>query len=376
MNSSALNPLLPRSYGRAANWLLTVTLVLLLLYIGQGILKPLAFAGLLAILLISPCKLLEKAGISRGLAAMVSVLLAFVLFFVVFYFLSISIISFKKDLPAMMERINESFQQLQAWAVQKFKISTTQFNEMLNSSRNDALPSASYIINTTVTTISSIIFLTIIIFIYTFLLLLYRSLIVLFFLNLFGKLHNEKIQRIIGNIRYVIKGYIVGLFIEMGVVAAMNYAAFMVLGVKYALLLAVISAILNIIPYLGIFIACVLSTLITFTTDSSGTVLGVIASLIIIHMIDSNILMPKIVGSKVKLNALATIIGVIVITALWGIPGTFLAVPILAMMKVIFEEVDHLAPYSMVMGDDEVVVSASRPVLRKIAGSVRFNRKA
>ena len=156
----------------------------------------------------------------------------------------------------------------------------------------------------------------------------------------------------------------------MLVVATLNCTAFFILGVHYALLLGIISAILNIIPYLGIFIACVFSTLITFTTDSTSTVVGLIISLIIIHMIDSNILMARIVGSKVKMNALATIVGVICVSSIWGIPGTFLAIPMLAMLKAVFEEIEPLHPYALVMGDDEHVQSTSKPILRKLRKSV------
>jgi predicted PurR-regulated permease PerM len=116
---------------------------------------------------------------------------------------------------------------------------------------------------------------------------------------------------------------------------------------------------------------CVFSALITFTTDSTATVVGVVVALIIIHMIDSNILMPKIVGSKVKLNALAAIVGVISISAVWGLAGTFLAMPILAIMKVVFDEVEQWRPFGLLMGDDEHVTSASKPVIRKIAHKVR-----
>lgn len=359
------------SNSRLTNSLISVTLILLLLYVGQGILKPLAFASLLAILLIAPSQALEKRGCPRGIAALISILLAFVGFGIIFYFLSTSIISFKKDLPLLLERLEATLHQLENWAKEKFNISTEKMQEFINSSTDDAIPSASNIINTTLTTVSSSIFLTIIIFIYTFLLLLYRSLIVRFFVSLIDKQHTEKIHNVLGKIRYVIKGYIAGLFIEMVVVAAMNAAAFFILGVKYALLLAIISAVFNIIPYLGIFMACVLSTLITFTTDSPSTVLGVIISLIIIHMIDSNILMPKIVGSKVKMNALATILGVITVSALWGIPGTFLAIPVLAVLKAIFEEIENLKPYAILMGDDEAVGSATKPVIRRLANTVR-----
>jgi predicted PurR-regulated permease PerM len=246
--------------------------------------------------------------------------------------------------------------------------------DIVESTRTSVTPSTTYIINT-ITSVSSTVFMSIIIAIYTFLLLLYRSLIVQFLISLFAKEHSETVYGIVSKTRYVIKSYVVGLFIEILVVATANCTAFFLLGVKYAFLLGVIAAILNIVPYLGIFSACVLCTLITFTTDSASTVAGVIISLIIIHMIDSNLLMTKIVGSKVKLNALATIIGVVFFSATWGILGTFLAIPIMAILKVIFDDVEAFHPFSIIMGDDASVKSVSKPVFKKIAATVRRTTK-
>jgi predicted PurR-regulated permease PerM len=197
----------------------------------------------------------------------------------------------------------------------------------------------------------------------------------MFFVSLFSDQYIERIQSVLSRTRLVVRSYIVGLIIEMVIVAIANCAVLFFLGVKYALLLGVISAILNIIPYLGIFMACILTTLITLTTNSPSTVIWALVSFIIIHMLDSNILMPRIMGSKVKLNALATIIGIITGTALWGIPGTFMAVPIMAMMKVVFEEVEPLRPFAILMGDDSEIKSLSKPVLKRIAGSVVRKKK-
>ena len=140
-------------------------------------------------------------------------------------------------------------------------------------------------------------------------------------------------------------------------------------------MLGVIGAILNIIPYLGVIITCVLSALITLTTNSPGTVVWLVVSLIIIHMLDTNILMPRIRASKVKINALTAIVGVITGSALWGLPGTFMAMPILAVMKVVFEEAEPLRPFAILMGDDTEVKSLSKPVLNKIAKTVTRKRK-
>ena len=107
---------------RIANWLVSFLAIIILLYIGQAVLKPLAFAVLLAILLISPCRLFERAGFPRGVAALISLLLAFVVFFVVFYYLSTSIISFKKDIPVLIERMQETLQHFKTWAIEKFDV--------------------------------------------------------------------------------------------------------------------------------------------------------------------------------------------------------------------------------------------------------------
>ena len=346
--------------------LLCIIIVLTLLYVGQDILKPFVFSCLMALLLVSPSKFFERQGFPRGVSAMIVMLLSLILFVVVFYFVSNSIISFRDDLPLMMQNIEESIKQLEVWIQSNFDISRKDVKTIVESSTDKVIPSTSSIVNTTVNTVTGIIFIGIMVFITTFLLLLYRGLIVQFLTTLFADEYTERIHGIFYKTRSVIRGYIGGLFIEMLVVAVANCAVFFFLGVKYALLLGVLGAILNIIPYVGIFIACVLSCLITLTTNTPTTVMWVLVSLIIIHMIDSNILMPKIVGSKVKMNALATIVGIIIGSALWGIPGTFMAVPIMAIMKVAFEEIEPFKPFALILGDDDSEKSLSKPVLRKI----------
>lgn len=359
-------------FAKLVNPLLCVIIILALLYVGQEILKPLAFSCLIALMLVSPAGYFERQGAPRSLAALIVLLLALLVFIVIFYFISNSIASFREDLPLLMKNIDESIRQLEVWIQNTFKMSRRDVKAIVENSTDKVLPSTSSIVHTTVNTVTSALIVGILIFITSFLLLLYRRLIVLFFTSFFADQYTERIHGVFGKTRLVIRSYIVGLVIEMLIVAVANCTAFFLLGVKYALLLGVIGAILNIIPYIGIFVACVLSALITLTTNTPTTVVWLVISLIIIHMLDSNILMPRIMGSKVKLNALATIIGITMGTLLWGIPGTFMAVPIMAMLKVIFEEVEAFRPFALIMGeDDQEVKSLSKPVLRRIANTVR-----
>jgi len=270
----------------------------------------------------------------------------------------------------MIQNINESIKQVELWAQKTFHISRDNMKSLVEDSTNNMLPSTSSIINRTVNTVTNAFFIGILLFITTFLLLLYRRLIVLFFDTLFADDYTKNIHSILARVQFVIRSYIMGLLLEMIIIAVAYSAVFFILGLKYALLLAVIGAIANIIPYLGVLITCILTALITLTTNSPSTVLWAVISIIIIHMIDTNILMPKIMSSKINVNALASIIGVIAGSALWGLPGTFMAMPILAVLKVVFEEVEPLQPFAILMGDDNEVKSLSKPVINRIARSV------
>ena len=358
-------------FSRMANPLICFAIILCILYVGQHVLIPFSFSCLLAILLVSPSRRLESLGLSRGFASMISLLIALVVFFVVFYFISSSIVSFKSDFPAMVKNIQQAIADLRVWLQVRFNLSTEKVQEMMNSSTSDVLPKTSALVNTAITTVGDAFLIGIIVFLQTFLLLLYRSLILRFFISLFADEFSPRIFNIVDRTRYVIRSYIVGLFIEMVVVAIAYCGALFILGVKYALLLGVIGAMLNLIPYLGICIACLLTALITFSTNTPSTVIWSVASIILIHFIDANILLPKIVGSKVRINALATIMGVIIGSALWGIPGMFLAVPVMAIIKVIFEDIPALYPFAIIMDDDGEINNNKRPSIKKLVGKMR-----
>lgn len=339
-------------YIKLSHSLLSIVLIFLILYFAQSICVPIAFAMLFAIILSGPCKFMEDNRVPKGVAALISLIMALVVVFIVLYFISSQLMSFKNDLPSLGNQLQSSIVDLENWAKQKFNISSDNMRELLHSATSQTLSHTTSLVSFTVSTLSGAAIYLVLIPIYTFLLLLYRRLIVQFLVASFQEKHSEIVYGVLLQTKHVIRNYVAGLFIEMVIVALMNCVGFFILGVKYALLLGVIAAILNLIPYLGIFTACLLSILITFTTNDAATVLGVAIVLIVVHLIDSNILLPKVVGSKVKINALVTILGVIVGSSLWGVAGMFLAVPIIAILKVIFDHVESLKPWGLLLGDE------------------------
>jgi predicted PurR-regulated permease PerM len=150
----------------------------------------------------------------------------------------------------------------------------------------------------------------------------------------------------------------------MLIVSTVCCIALWILGIKYFILLGLLTGLLNLLPYIGIFISLLLSVVVTFATASAGHVLLVIATLFGIHLMDANLLLPLIVGAKVRLNALVTILGVIIGGSIWGIPGAFLAIPVIAITKIIFERIDSLKPWSILLGDER---DEKQPGLIKMA---------
>ena len=130
-----------------------------------------------------------------------------------------------------------------------------------------------------------------------------------------------------------------------------------------------LAAIQNMIPYVGILIATLVCMLITLANSNNiSDIIWVGVVLTIVQFIDNNFLMPYVVSSKVKINALVSIIGVLVGGALAGVSGMFLSIPGIAIMKAIFDRVDGLQPWGLILGDDK---SMAKPTIAQ-----RLRRKS
>ena len=153
----------------------------------------------------------------------------------------------------------------------------------------------------------------------------------------------------------------VGLLLEMAIVTILNTTGFLIIGIQYAVFLAVLAAVLNLIPYIGMLVASVICMAVTLTTsDNVADIIWVGVILIAVQFIDNNFIMPYVVSSKVRINALVTIIGVLIGGALAGIPGMFLSIPGIAILKAIFDRVDGLNPWGDLLGDDQKVTAQKK----------------
>ncbi len=322
--------------------------------IASEILIPLIFALLIAILLLPLAQRLEKrTKLGRGAASFFALLLFVAGFVIVLYLIGSQITNLSKDWPLFQNQLNASLGDVQNWIAVKFHLNLEQQKAYIHNATSNAITSGSSVIGSTLISVSSIVLFTVLTLIYTFFVLLYRSVLLKFLMALVRDESNGMVQDVVGNIQLMIRKYILGLLLEMLIVASLCWLAFGILGVKYFILLGLITALFNIVPYVGIFTALLLSALITFaTTSASGHLLLVIIVIVVIHLIDSNVLLPVIVGSKVSINAMVTVIGVVAGEMLWGIQGMFLSVPIIAMLKIICDRIEALKPWAILLGHE------------------------
>ncbi|MBC9929307.1 AI-2E family transporter [Chitinophaga qingshengii] len=333
--------------------LLSLILMIYIAHMASEIIIPLLFAFLISIMLLPVAHFLEKYRVPRGLAAAIAVLLFIVVVLLIMLLMGTQMQSFIADFPELEKKLMVTITSLQDWVDHKFHIDSNAQINYLQKAALGTLGTATSFISQTFLSLSSLIIFVVFVLLYSFFMLFYRKLLITFLVRLFQDKHRETLLSVLARTRFIIKSYVGGLMIEMVVVAILNTTVFLILGIKYAILLGVMAAIFNIIPYIGIFTALIISMLVTLTTGTPISALQVGIALFLVHLLDSNVLLPRIVGSKVKINALVTIIGVVLGNMLWGIPGMFLAIPIIAIIKIVCESVDYMNPWAILLGDEQ-----------------------
>jgi predicted PurR-regulated permease PerM len=336
-------------YIKSTAILLGLVLFVYILFNLGDIFVPLSFALMLSILLNPLTILLEKWKFPKVVAITLAILLAIVFISGVAYLLYMEIGSFSDQLPLFKKKLAEMLVKLQHTARQHFGINYKKQDQYITDAENGLKPILATTVGTVMGTLSMIVLLPV----YTFLFLYYKALIINFLYELFAEENAKDLSKVLTQTKGAIQSYMFGLLLEAIIVATLNSAALLILGVDYAILLGVLGALLNVLPFIGGIIAVLLPVLIaTVTKEGFHTQIEVIIAYFIIQMIDNHFLVPYIVSSKVKINALISIIIVLLGGALWGISGMFLSIPFVGVLKIIFDRVPELKPWGKLLGTE------------------------
>ena len=314
----------------------------------RDILAPIAFSLIVAILLNPLVNKLQKKKIGKILAISIALLIALLFVVGLFYFISAQMMKFGDNLPQLKAKFNEHFLQIQNWVAAKFNIPVAEQQKSIT----EGLNSSKALVGKTLGNALGIVGFFVLVPIYVFLLLYYKTLLLNFIHESFAEENTSKVSEVLSETKAAIQSYMVGLLLEALVVAILNSVALLIIGVPYAILLGVIGALLNMLPYIGGIIAILLPVLIAAVTKDGFTApIAIVGAYAVIQFIDNNFLVPFLVSSRVKINAFFSIVVVLLGGALWGVSGMFLSIPFVAILKIIFDRLPDMKPWGKLLGD-------------------------
>lgn len=322
------------------------------LFLGQNIIVPIVYATLIAILLNPLVNWMVRKRCPKILAISLSVLLVFVIIGALVYFIFRQVTMFTDTYPQLKIKLATTSDEAIHWISVHFNIHIRKINAWILETENSAYNGSGLMLGRTLMSVGSTFVILLLLPVYLFMILFYKSLLLEFVNRLFRTEFHKTVADVLQNVKRIIHSYLMGLLLEALVIAILNSLGLVMLGIDYAIILGITGALLNVIPYIGGAVAIALPMLIAYVTkDSLSYPVMVLGYYLFIQFVDNHYIIPMLVASKVKINALISVIVVLAGGAIWGIPGMFLSIPLTAILKVIFDHVDSLKPWGFLLGN-------------------------
>lgn len=339
---------------RLAATLTSMLIMVYALYELKELLIPLVFAILFSVLLFPLCSRLERWRVPRIPAVLLCLILMLAVIVGILYAVTTQISSFAEVLPQLVKKANTLINNLQIYADEHFKIDKKRQLTEAGKYMSTALETGGTLLTSTLLATTSTLTDVFIVLLFVFFFLLYRDFFRSFFYKVFGHTRRTKVDLVLSKIYDVVKDYLAGLVLVILVTGTLMTVGLMILGVDYAIFFGFFGASLVLIPYFGISLGSLLPAAYTLVTqDNPLKALGVIGVFLFVQALEGNFITPYIVGSKVSINPLAAIVALLLWETLWGLPGLILALPLTAILKVIFDSIDGLTPYGFLIGEAE-----------------------
>ena len=332
--------------------LLFLVLLTVILYYGRPILVPLVFAIMLAMLMAPLCRWLDGKGTSRIVSCLICVFILLLVFLGMIAILMAQLSGFIQDLPLFEQKTSEMLISIQHAIERQFNIPVAQQTDMIRSeTRNISQSLGKYFTSTLRSSVQLIVNL-VITLVFTYLMLFHKEKYYSFFLKFSAGSTIEQKETVLNSISLVAQQYLKGRAISIMIMFILYLLSLWALGIKGALLLASVAALVNILPYIGPVLAAVIPFFVALVTeDHWHPAMWLLICFFAIQALDNYFLTPYFLGGEVSLSALSTFIAIICGGFIWGIAGMILFIPMLSIAKIIFDYVPQWHAYGFLIGD-------------------------
>lgn len=340
---------------------------------GSGIIMPILMAFFISIVLLPVYQFFKRKKFPEVLAIFTTILLLVVLVSLLIWFFSSQVSNLVSDFPQIRKNVTLHLNSLSAWINDISSYSVEEQRKFIDNQSTKLLDYTGGMLSGAANSVTSTFVFFGLLPIYIYLILFYKNLLLRFVFMWFPVENHKPVKEALLETKVIIKSYLIGLLIQITYITILLGGILLIMGIKHAILIAVIFALLNLIPYVGALIGNLIGVLLTLSSSQEvwqiGAVLGTIA---FVQFLDNNILMPRIVGSKVKINALLAILGVFIGGSLAGISGMFLSLPIIAILKIVFDRSEIFKHWGVLLGDERPKESPIHaPTFRSDSEAVR-----
>ena len=360
---------------RLAAILICVVVIVFIAAKLQVVFVPIIFSSIFSVMLYPLVCRLEKWGFSKALAAALAVMVGSLTCGLLIYFLASQISSLNDQGPQLMEKLDLAIKKMQLHVSSHYGINKSQQSEQVQHQIDNLADNGARIITGAIALMVSFVTDVMLIPLYVFFLLYFRSFFLDFFHRVFSSADRGMIDEIFSKMYSIIQSWLAGVMVVMGIVGTLNTIGLVLLGIPYAALFGFLAALLLLIPYVGITIGAILPAIMALITkDSYWYAVGVVLVFWFIQVLEGNLITPYVVGSKISLNPLVSILALILFGNLWGLSGLILALPTTAMCKVIFDTVPGMKPFGFLIGVPRKYHLKTNPIVRLRPGSGKYRR--
>lgn len=324
-------------YFKATVLLLLITLVFHGLIMARDFLYPVAIAILFSGLLYPLVSFLERHKFPKALAILASIVTGIVVIGGIGYLLFTQLSVFFDNFDQIKEQASDNISSIKQTLNDALGIKTDFDEQWPLNNLNGVLGD---VFDATTGTIVKIGLQPV----YVFFFLFYREKFYRFAYKVVPSRRHHTVREIAVECGVIAKNYVGGLFIVVLILCVLNSSGLALIGLKYALLFGILSAVVNFIPYFGTLIGGSIPVAYALLVESPAKGLYVALFFVGVQFLENNILTPRITGGHVNINPIITILGIIIGGMVWGVPGMFLSVPALAVMKSVCSHLESLKP--------------------------------
>ncbi len=338
-------------FQRANQYLFFIILLVVVLYFGKAFLVPIVFAALLSMLMAPMCRRFEAWGLNRALSCVGCILMLAAVIAAIGFVISTQFSTFAENLGQMQLAAKQFLREVQLYIQQQIGMTPEAQEKIVKEQAEQSSQQGPGLAATILGAITSTVTTIVLSLVLTFLMLYNKEQFETFFVRLFDDQDKEKVRTVVDQITQVSQKYLTGRAMSVLIIATLYSIGLLIVGIKNAVLLGGIAALLTVIPYVGTVLGGLFPVLMALLTEGPQTALWAGVVMIAIQTIDNYFIEPNVVGGEVNLNALWSILSIIAGGMIWGVAGMIVFLPLFGIIKIICDHVTPLKPVGYLLGE-------------------------